>query len=117
MPSIPKASPAASAAGTTAHPGCDCENECESSVSSAWAITPLAIAASAGPAVSMEPAIVATPVPPCALAYRIAAWPGGNSESGNHRRERIGDVVPRVFDDFSWELSGCGAAHVRCSVH
>src|SRR5262245_14293431 len=77
---MPNASPAASAAGTTAHPGCDCENECETSVSSAWAITPLASAASAGPAVGMEPVIVATPVPLCALAYRIAAWPGGSSD-------------------------------------
>ena len=48
------------------------------------------------------------------VSNRGVAW--RQLGSGNHRRERIGDVVPRVFDDFSWELSGCGAAHAVLSA-
>ena len=49
---MPETSPAASAAGTTAQPGCERDSLWESSVSSEWAITPLASAASIGGAVS-----------------------------------------------------------------
>jgi len=64
-PSLANSSPAASAAGTIAQPGCEREALCESSVSSACAITPLASAASPAAAVSVDPTMVAAPFPPC----------------------------------------------------
>ena len=63
---MPNCSPTASAAGTTAQPGCDRDGACESSVSSACASTPFTRAASIGAAVSVVPATVALPLPPCA---------------------------------------------------
>src|SRR6266851_4162768 len=77
---MPNRSPAARAAGTTAHPGCDCDGACESSVSSACANTPFVIAASIGPHTIFEATTVATSLPPYTPANCIAARPGVNSE-------------------------------------
>ncbi len=76
---MPNRSPAASAAGTTAQPGCDSDGACESSVSSDCASTPLASAASIGPHTTFEHTTVATFSPPYARANSIAARPGGSS--------------------------------------
>src|SRR5712664_1783002 len=77
---MPNRSPAARAAGTTAHPGCDCDGACESSVSSACANTPFVSAASIGPHTIFEATTVATSLPPYTPANCIAARPGVNSE-------------------------------------
>jgi len=61
---MPYSSPTASAAGTTEQPGWERDSLCESSVSSACAMTPLASAASIGPAVRAEAATVVAPFAP-----------------------------------------------------
>src|SRR5438045_9505124 len=73
-------SPTASAAGTTEHPGCDCDGGCVSSVSSEWASMPLASAASIGPHTTLLPATVEIFSPPYVRANLMANLPGGSSE-------------------------------------
>jgi hypothetical protein len=58
----------ASAAGTTAQPGCVREGACESSVSSACASMPFASAAFTAEVRSRVPTIEASGAPPCASA-------------------------------------------------
>jgi hypothetical protein len=79
-PSQPSSSAVASAAGTTAQPGCERDALCESSVSSEWAIMPLTSAASGALQVSVDAITVARPPPACDLAYPAAAWPGASCE-------------------------------------
>ena len=60
---MPKRSLAANAAGTTEHPGCDCEGACESSVSSECASMALLNAASTGLQTTFDATTVATGSP------------------------------------------------------
>ena len=79
-PLMPQFSPTASAAGTTEHPGCDCDGGCVSSVSSECASMPLASAASIGPQTTLLPATLEIVSPPYVRAKLIANLPGGSSE-------------------------------------
>ena len=94
-------------------PGCDCDAEWESSVSSAWASTPLASAASIGAATRLEPATVAVPCPLNPRAYRSAACPGGSSEP-----EIIAAKVSTMWcfacsTTSARQRAACGSGHVR----
>ncbi len=85
---------------------------CESSVSSACASTPLASAASIGPATRFDPTTVAVPFPAWARAKRSAAWPGGSSEPGDHRGKRVEDVMLGVLEHVGRQRQGRRARHV-----
>ena len=80
----PACSPTASAAGTTAHPGCDSDGACESSVSSECASTPLTSAASIGPTEEWSAATVA---PPRAQGSSRNAW----------RRDQVAGPAPEIM--------------------
>src|SRR6266571_4874121 len=70
----------AHAAETLPQPGCVCEGECQSSVSSAWASMPLASAAFAAAVTTLLPITQASLAPPSVLAKEIAFLPGGSRE-------------------------------------
>src|SRR2546430_13354370 len=71
----------ANAAATTPQPGCVCEGECESSVSSAWPSMPFASAALTAAVTMRLPATQASFAPPRVFANEIAFFPGGRGES------------------------------------
>ena len=64
----------------TTDPGCDCENGCVSSVSSEWASIPFTSAASMGPHITSEPAMVAIRRPCRPAQTGSRRRPGGSSE-------------------------------------
>ncbi len=80
MPPARSRSAMANAAATTPQPGCVCEGECESSVSSAWPSMPFASAAWAAAVTMRLPATQASLGPPCVFANEIAFFPGGSRE-------------------------------------
>ena len=80
MPPARSRSAMASAAATTPQPGCVCEGECESSVSSAWPSMPFASAALAAAVTVRLPTTEASFVPPSVVANETAFFPGGSRE-------------------------------------
>ena len=112
VPSMPNFSAAANAAGTTAAPGCDCEGPCESSVSSEWASTPLASAASKGPVSTTEPATVPVGVTPHGTGECDRGLAGRQLGSRDHGGERIQDVLLGLLDDVRGERPLGGGRHV-----
>src|SRR5690242_5348213 len=103
---MPKRSPAASAAGTAAQPGCDCDGGCVSSVSSACARMPLASAASIGPHRIEEPATVQIGLPLYAPTNSIANLPGGSSDP-----EIMAASVSRIMN-FVFSTTGSGSVRI-----
>jgi hypothetical protein len=110
VPLMPNCSPTARAPGTTAHPGCDCEGECESSVSSAWASTPFASAASIAPHESFEATTADIGLPPYASTNWSDRWPGSNFEP-----EIIAAKVSRICC-FVFSATSSGRARVAASL-
>ena len=92
-------------------PGCDCDAQCESSVSSECASTPLTSAASIGPVNNGRADDRGRlAVPACARASASAASPRRQLRPGNHRRERVEDVVLGLLDDVRRQRPSFAAA-------
>ena len=87
--------------------------ECESSVSSEWASTPLASAASIGAGDQARAGNRGRPLPAQSPRVSKRRLAGRQLGPGNHRGEGIEDVVLRLLDDVRRERAAGGAGHVR----
>ena len=102
----------------SARPGCDCDGQCESSVSSACASTPLASAASMGPATRFDPTTVAVCFPAWRAREAKRRLPRRQLRAGDHRREGVEDVMLGVLEHVGRQRAAGRAGHVRAErVH